>query len=127
MNEDHKVQFGHSDSERLLLSNFKWDGNTYSADADVCAGGFRGAARIYGHTWELDNLHKSLLQMSGSLSGEARFENLEGQLKIHCSIGARGAVHIKIVLTDYRNRVECDLETDPTNLDTAISALADAL
>lgn len=124
MSEERRVQFGHSEFERLVLSNFEMDPDFYSLDAELRAGSFRGAARVFGHVWELQNLHKSLQHMSTSFSGEAEFENLEGQLKLHCYIDVRGAIQLKIRLADHSNRVECEFDTDLTSLDSTIAALA---
>lgn len=123
MSADHIIQFGHSDTERLVLSNFDVDPDTYSLDAEVCAGSFRGMARVYGRLLELEDLHKSLQQLSVSLSGETTFQNQEQQLTLHCYIGTLGGVHMKVLLTDYRNQVECSFETDPISLDSTIASL----
>lgn len=113
MSEERRVQFGHSEFERLVLSNFEMDPDFYSLDAELRAGSFRGAARVFGHVWELQNLHN-----------EAEFENLGGQLKLHCYIDVRGAIQLKIRLADHSNRVECEFDTDLTSLDSTIAALA---
>jgi hypothetical protein len=79
-------------------------------------------------TWlSLSVCTKSLQQMSASLSGEAEFENLEGQLEIHCSIGIRGTVHLEVSLWDYNNHLKCRFETDPASLDLTIASLGRAL
>jgi hypothetical protein len=124
---DHKVRFGHSDSERLLFSNFELAPDTYYLDAELNAGRFHGAARIYGRISELEELHQSLQRMSKNLSGKVEFENMEGQLSLRCSIGTLGAVHITASLTDYDNRTECAFETDPISLDLTIASLANVL
>lgn len=123
MTAERRVQFGHSDSERLVLGNFKWGDGSYTLDADVRVGSFKGAVSVYGFEHELTNLHEALLGISSSLSGEVNFENLEGQLNIRCAIGTTGTVHFEVVLTDYPNRIECSFNTDPTGLDSTIEAL----
>lgn len=123
MTAEHQVQFGHSGSERLVLSNFRRDTDHYTLDADIRVGSFTGAARVYGSDHELSDLYEALLKISRNLSGEANFENLEGQLKIHCVIGTTGTVHFDIVVSDHHNRVECSIDTDPAELDSTIAAL----
>jgi hypothetical protein len=127
VSKSHRVQFGHSDAERLVLSEFKWDGDYYQLDAELCARGFRGVVRVYGFVQELHDLHKSLQNMSVTLSGEAKFKNLEHQLEIHCSIGVRGTVNLEISLWDYSNYLKCRFETDPASLDSTIASLGKAL
>lgn len=119
-----KVQFGHSCSERLVLTNIKRDSDFYSLNAEISSGAFRGAAKVFGHASELEQLHQALSELSRNLSGEVEFENLEGQLKLRCAIGNTGIIHFEIALTDHRDSVECVFDSDPETLGATIEALA---
>lgn len=123
MSSGHKVRFGHSDSEQLLLTNFKRDSEHYSLDAEISSGAFKGAAKVFGHTFELEQLHQSLSELSSNLSGEVEFENLEGQLKFRCAIGGTGIVSFDVTITDHSNSVTCSFDTDPASLEATIASL----
>lgn len=123
MSSGQKVRFGHSESEQLLLTNFKRDSEFYSLDAEISSGAFSGAAKVFGHTFELEQLHQSLSALSGNLSGKVDFENLEGQLKVRCEVGSTGIVHFDITVTDHSNRMTCSFDTDPASLEATIASL----
>jgi hypothetical protein len=119
-----EAQFGHSGAERLRLTNIKRESDFYSLNAEINSGAFRGAAKVFGHASELEQLHQALSELSGNLSGEVEFENLEGQLKLRCTVGTTGVIHFEIALTDHRDSVECAFDSDPETLGATIEALA---
>lgn len=127
MSSGRDVQFGHSDSERLLLTNIKRDSGFYSLDAKISSGAFRGAAQVFGHALELEQLHQSLSELSRTLSGQAEFENLEGQLRIRGAVGNTGVISFVVTVSDHSNLVTCSFDTDPASLEVTIASLKHAI
>jgi hypothetical protein len=119
------VQFGHGNSERLLIRNVSFDvEGWYSATADLRSGTFQGTIEIAGFKSELSELVQELQVLSRTMQGSTTFKNLEGQLRLKCSIGPRGTITYNPEITDLMNhKLMAEFESDFPSLEATISSL----
>ena len=104
-----------------------WDANWLDGTTEVAAGAFRGRFDCLIRADELEQLHRQLVPLYETLSGEAVLANLEDWLHIRMTGDGRGHVEVRFRLRDEPgcgNSLEGRLDLDQSFLPALLRQLA---
>ncbi len=103
-----------------------WDGNWVVADIEIEAGGFSGRYRAYLRAEELKSFRNAVASLYSLDSKEARFETMEGQLRINIVGDNLGHFEAECEALDQvgsGNRLSFSLSFDQTYLPGILKGL----
>ena len=136
---EYVIHFGGAEAEYLKLTLWGrsapdatdyWDGNWFVCNADVAAGGFRGAVSGDLRTEELASFAVQLGRLQESLWGEAEFDTMEDWLSIRITGDGRGHMELRCRLQDRPgdgNTLEFALAIDQSFTRSSLAQLAAAV
>ena len=107
-----------------------WDGNWLVARITVAVGAFRGAYEANVRADELRDFSDELHRLQHELRGEAMFDTMEEQIKLHCVGDGYGHIQVQGEACDEAgvgNRLMFTLAVDQTDLQPTLRHLERAL
>ncbi|MFK2877180.1 WapI family immunity protein [Rhodanobacter hydrolyticus] len=132
------IAFGGKEHERLEINVFGYgcaasgnyhDVNWLSVETFICCGGFHGKFPATFFTGDLQSFHSQLASLYQILTGTAKFETLEGQLKLEATGDGLGHIKISGEALDQAgigNKLIFEIGIDQTQLQTSVQSLAAA-
>ncbi len=127
--------FGQSEEERIevdvlryerALTGEYWDDNWLTVEIRVRAGGFRGKAAATILTSELEKFLSELRPLCEKLTGQAKYETMEGQLNLLLAGDGKGHIDLCGEVADQAgigNRLHFTLQFDQSQLGMSIREL----
>ncbi|MDR3221605.1 MAG: hypothetical protein LBU46_06330 [Candidatus Accumulibacter sp.] len=133
------IVFGGKEQERLTIPIFGYeraasgdyyDDNWLSVEVSVNCGAFHGKFPAAFLTGELESFHTQLALLRQTLNGSAKFETLEGQLKLEVTGDGLGHIEISGEALDQAgigNKLVFRIDIDQAQLQTSVRSLAAAM
>ena len=106
------------------------DDNWLSVEISICCCGFHGKFPVTFFTGDLQSFHAQLASLYQILTGTAKFETLEGQLKLEATGDGLGHIKISGESLDQAgigNKLIFEIGIDQTQLQTSMQSLASAM